>query len=103
MKEVVNEYISKNGKRIQLKESDDRYSLGVISPYDLTEYPYAVRLKNKNVWKIYEHKNLPLNYVAKNYSETISLFGEYDDKDFDYMLESYMTLVDTYTSRIDRS
>ena len=50
MKEVVNEYISKNGKRIQLKESDDRYSLGVISPYDLTEYPYAVRLKNKNVW-----------------------------------------------------
>ena len=43
MKEIINEYISNNGKRIQLKESDDRYSLGVISPYDLTEYPYAVR------------------------------------------------------------
>ena len=103
MKEIVNEYVSKNGKRIELRESDDRFSLRVFAPYDLTDYPYAVRLKNKNIWKIYEYKKLPLNYVAENYSETISLFGEYDDNDFDYMLESYMALVDTYTSNIDRS
>lgn len=78
--------------RIQLKEYDKCLQLSVYAPYDLTDYPYAKKLNNMNTWKIFEH--------TKN---GILLFGEYDEKDFDYMLESYIMLVNTYKNCIDKS
>ena len=94
-------YRTINGKIIVLKEYDTCYQLNVVSPYDLTDYPYAKMLKGSNTWKIYEYRKLPINYIGNE--PRFELFGEYSINDFNYMLESYKTLVDTYESVIDKS
>lgn len=43
-----------NGK-ILLKEYDKCLQLNVYAPYDLTEYPYAIKSNNMNNWKIFEY------------------------------------------------